>query len=129
MVPLSFIGAAFIPSADQGELLISLELAPSASIYQTNLITQQAEKIIMKQPEVTNFFSSIGFVSGSTAGTTNNSNLSEITITMVDKDKRSVSAEEFGLALQKKLSTSIPGAKLPHHQHQLQGEQTSHLSR
>jgi len=112
LVPLGLIGAAFIPSADQGELLISLELAPSASIYQTNMITQQAEKMIMKQPEVTNVFSSIGFVSGSTAGTTNNSNLSEITITMVDKDKRRVSAEEFGLALQKKLSKTIPGAKI-----------------
>nr|WP_067058275.1 efflux RND transporter permease subunit [Mucilaginibacter sp. L294] len=112
LVPLGFIGAAFIPSADQGELLITLELAPSASIYQTNMITQQAEKLIMKQPEVTKVFSSIGFVSGSIAGTTNNSNRAEITITMVDKKQRDITAEDFGGKLQKQLSAVIPGVKI-----------------
>jgi len=112
LIPFGFIGASFIPSADQGELLINLELAPSASLYQTNMITQQAEKIIRKQPEVTKVFSSIGFVTGSTAGTTNNSNLAELTISMVDKKQRTISAEEFGLKLQKQLSASIPGAKI-----------------
>lgn len=112
LIPFGFIGGAFMPTQDQGELLINLELAPSASIYQTNMITQQAEKMIMKQPEVTRVFSSIGFVSGSVAGTTNNSNLAEITITLVDKKDRSMSAEDFGVQLQRKLSAAIPGAKV-----------------
>ena len=112
LIPFGFVGAAFIPSADQGELLINLELAPSASVYQTNMITQQAEKMIMQQPEVTRVFSSIGFVSGSVAGTTNNSNLAEMTISMVDKDKRDITAEDFGILLQKKLSRVIPGVKI-----------------
>ncbi|MBE7176263.1 MAG: efflux RND transporter permease subunit [Mucilaginibacter polytrichastri] len=112
LIPTGFIGAAFMPTMDQGELLINLELAPSASIYQTNLTTQQAEKLIMKQPEVKRVFSSIGFVSGSVAGSTNNLNLSEITITLKDKEERSVTAEEFGIQMQKKLSAVIPGAKI-----------------
>jgi HAE1 family hydrophobic/amphiphilic exporter-1 len=112
LVPFGFIGAAFIPSADQGELLMTLELAPSASIYQTNMTTQQAEKLIMKQPEVTRVFSSIGFVSGSVAGTTNNSNRAEITITMVDKKDRNITAEEFGGRMQKQLAGIIPGVKI-----------------
>lgn len=112
LIPFGFIGAAFMPSADQGELMIKLELAPSASVYQTNMIAQQAEKVIMKQPEVVRTFSSIGFVGGSVAGASNNSNLAEITITLKDKNERSVSAEEFGNQMQKKLSTLIPGAKI-----------------
>jgi HAE1 family hydrophobic/amphiphilic exporter-1 len=112
LIAFGFIGGAFVPSADQGELLINLELAPSASIYQTNMITQQAEKLIMKQPEVIRVFSSIGFITGSVAGTTNNSNLAEITVTMVDKSKRNITAEDFGIELQKKLSAVIPGAKI-----------------
>lgn len=112
LVGFGFIGAAFIPSADQGELLITLELAPSASLYQTNMTTQQAEKLIMKQPEVTRVFSSIGFVSGSVAGTTNNSNRAEITVTMVDKKERNITAEDFGGKLQKQLSAIIPGVKI-----------------
>jgi len=112
LVPAGFIGAAFIPSADQGELLMTLELAPSASIYQTNMITQQAEKLILKQPEVTRAFSSVGFVSGSVAGSTNNSNRAEITITMVDKEDRNITAEDFGGRMQKQLSAAIPGVKI-----------------
>ena len=112
LLPMGYIGATFIPSADQGELLINLELAPSASIQQTNKITQQAEKIILAQPEVTKAFSSIGFVTGSVAGTTNNANLAEITVTMVDKDQRTITAEEFGEILQKKISQALAGVKV-----------------
>ncbi|TDO24256.1 efflux RND transporter permease subunit [Pedobacter duraquae] len=112
LIPFGFIGAAFMPTADQGELMINLELAPSASIYQTNMVTQEAEKMIMKDSLVTKVFSSVGFVSGSVAGTSNNSNRSEITITLVDKKKRNMSAEEFGTYMQRKLSAAIPGAKI-----------------
>ncbi|MDN5284868.1 MAG: Acriflavin resistance protein [Mucilaginibacter sp.] len=112
LVPFGFVGAAFIPAADQGELLMTLELAPSASVYQTNMVTQEAEKMIMKQAEVTRVFSSIGFVGGSVTGATNNSNLAEITINMVDKKDRDVTAEDFGGRMQKQLSAVIPGVKI-----------------
>lgn len=112
LIPLGFIGGAFMPTQDQGELMINLELSPTASIYQTNMLTREAEELILKEPEVVKVFSSIGFVSGSVAGTSNNSNLSEITVSMVDKKDRSISPEEFGVRLQKKLSTVLPGAKI-----------------
>lgn len=107
-----FIGATFIPAGDQGELLIKLELAPSTSIYQTNMATQEAERVIMKHPEVRNVFSSIGFVGGSVTGTSNNSNLAELAVTLVDKNERSLDASAFGLKLQEELSSKIPGAKI-----------------
>lgn len=107
-----FIGAAFIPAGDQGEVLIKLELTPAASIYQTNMVTQQAEKIILAHPAVHKVFSSIGFVSGSVAGTSNNSNLSELTVTMKDLKDRDISSEDFGVAIQQKLSAAIPGIKV-----------------
>lgn len=107
-----FIGATFMPSGDQGELLINLELQPSSTIYQTNMATQQAEKVIMEQPEVKNVFSSVGFVGGSVAGSSNNGNLAELTISLVDKEKRNVTSQEFGLILQQKLSAIMPGVKV-----------------
>jgi HAE1 family hydrophobic/amphiphilic exporter-1 len=107
-----FIGAAFIPSGDQGEVIIKLELTPAASIYQTNMVTQQAEKIILERPEVSKVFSSIGFVSGSVAGTSNNANLAELTVTMTDVKERSISSEDFGVLIQGKISAAIPGVKV-----------------
>jgi len=112
LIPFGFIGAAFMPSADQGELLIKLELAPSATIYQTNMVTQEAEKMIKAQPAVVRTFSSIGFVSGGVAGAGNNANLAEITVTLTDKKERTLSAEEFGNDMQKRLSKVIPGVKI-----------------
>jgi HAE1 family hydrophobic/amphiphilic exporter-1 len=111
LVPTGFIGAAFIPKADQSDLILNMELEPTATIYKTNLLVQQAEKILLEQPEVEKVFSSIGFVSGSVSGTNSNSNLAELTITLVDKKKRNRTAEEYGTFIQSKLSASITGAK------------------
>jgi HAE1 family hydrophobic/amphiphilic exporter-1 len=96
LVAKGFVGAAFIPAGDKGELLVHLELAPAASIYQTNLSTQQAEKLVMARPEVSNVFSSIGFVTGSISGTSNNSNLAEMTVTLVDAEDRRVRYNDSG---------------------------------
>lgn len=111
LVPTGFIGAAFIPKADQSDLILNIELEPTATIYKTNLLVQQAEKILLDQPEVEKVFSSIGFVSGSVSGTNSNSNLAELTVTLVDKKKRSRTAEEYGTFIQGKLSAVITGAK------------------
>ncbi|UII25597.1 efflux RND transporter permease subunit [Fulvivirga maritima] len=112
LVGKGFIGFAFIPESDQGELNINLELEPTASIYQTNSITQQAEKIILEQKEVEKVFSSIGFVSGSVAGTSNNSNMAELTVSLVDEGERDMSSQEFGLKMKQVLTQEIPGVKV-----------------
>lgn len=111
LIAKGFIGSTFIPQSDQGQLIIEMELSPIASVYQTNMVTQEAEKMIMARPEVTNVFSSIGFITGSVAGTTNNANLAELTISLVNKKQRTVSSQQFALDIQKKLSASIPGVK------------------
>ncbi len=112
LIGKGFIGAAFIPSSDQGELLINLELTPAASIYQTNMVTQEVEKMIMAQPEVEKVFSSIGFVTGGVVGAGNNSNRAELTVSLVDAKKRSITAEQFGVMMQQKLSAAISGVKI-----------------
>lgn len=111
LVPGGFIGAAFIPKTDQSTIIINMELEPSATIYKTNMLTQQAEQIIMTQPEVKKVFSSIGFVNGSVSGTESNANLAELTLTLIDIKKRKLSSEQFGQFIQQKLSGAISGVK------------------
>ncbi|AXY72566.1 efflux RND transporter permease subunit [Paraflavitalea soli] len=111
LVPMGFIGAAFIPKADQSNLVLNMELEPTATIYRTNTLVQQAEEFLLKQPEVEKVFSSIGFVTGSVSGTSSNNNLAELTLTLVDKEKRTMSAEDYGTFIQQKLSSLIAGAK------------------
>jgi hydrophobic/amphiphilic exporter-1 (mainly G- bacteria), HAE1 family len=112
LIAKGFIGSTFIPDGDQGTLIVKLEGAPSASLYQTNLLTRQAEQLLLSRQEVTNVFSSIGFVTGSVAGTSNNANLSELTVSLTDKKNRKISTQAFGLAMQKMLSATIAGVKV-----------------
>ncbi|MCT3897519.1 efflux RND transporter permease subunit [Elizabethkingia anophelis] len=112
LVAKGFIGSSFIPSGDQGEILVTVELAPSTSLYQTNITTEEVEKIILSKPEVKNVFSSVGFVSGSVSGSSNNSNRAEITVSLVEAKDRQVSSEEFGIKLKNELSEAIPGIKI-----------------
>ena len=110
LVPAGFIGAAFMPKSDQGEMSIQLELAPTASIYQTNTLAQQAEQIIMKHPEVTNVFTNVGYTS-SGLGTSSNSNIADLNVKLIDKKQRTISTDDFGQMLKKEVS-QLPGVKV-----------------
>lgn len=108
LLPFGFIGATFIPAGDKGEFNINLELPPSASVYQTNMLANATEKIILKHPEVKTVFSSIGFVAGSVAGSSNNGNLAQLSVIL--NDERTISSEDFGILLQREVSEKVPGA-------------------
>ncbi|GAB3694660.1 efflux RND transporter permease subunit [Spirosoma flavus] len=110
LVPTGFIGAAFMPQSDQGEMSVQLELAPTASIYQSNAVSQRAEQIIMKHPEVSNVFTNVGYTSSGIA-TSSNSNIVDLNVKLVDKKQRTISTEEFGQLLKKDVA-QIPGIKV-----------------
>lgn len=105
-----FIGASFISQGDQGEFVLKIELEPTASVYQTNLVAIQAEKILMAQPEVITVFSNVGY-SGSGIATVSNSNKAEINVKMIDKLERLISAEDFGKKMEEEIG-QIPGVKV-----------------
>ncbi len=110
LVPAGFIGGAFMPASDQGEIAVQLELAPTASVYQTNEAVQKAEKILLKHPGVTNVFSNVGYTSTAIASTSN-SNLADINVKLVDKKERTYSTDEFGVEIKKEIA-KIPGVKV-----------------
>jgi HAE1 family hydrophobic/amphiphilic exporter-1 len=104
-----FIGSAFVSPSDRGEVTIHLELAPQTSIYQTNQVTQQVEKMLFAQPEVVNVFSNIGYSSNGVA-TSSNGNISDINVSLTDRKERSASTDAFGIRM-KKLIAAIPGVR------------------
>jgi len=110
LVPAGFIWAAFMPQSDQGEMNVQLELAPTASIYQTNAAAQRAEQLILKHPEVTNVFTNVGFVSNGLA-TAANSNYADLNVKLVDKGDRRYATEAFGQLLKREVG-QIPGVKV-----------------
>ncbi|MCO5267521.1 MAG: efflux RND transporter permease subunit [Brumimicrobium sp.] len=106
-----FIGGAFISQGDRGEFIVSLELDPSATLYQTNEVTQKAEKIIMKYPDVITVFSNVGVSTGSEVSSSSSGNASEITVKLTDKLERKLTDIEIGEQIKDEIA-QIPGVKV-----------------
>ncbi len=110
LVPAGFIGAAFIPKSDQGEMGVNIELGPTASIYQTNAVSQQAGQIVLKNPDVVTVFTSVG-TSGNSLATAATSNVATLTVKLTDKKDRTQSTDQIGQEFKREIS-QIPGTKV-----------------
>jgi HAE1 family hydrophobic/amphiphilic exporter-1 len=108
---MGFIGMAFMNNGDQGEFVVKLEGEPQNTLYQTTQLTQQVENMLLQKPEVIKVFSNIGYAGGSAGTSSNVKNKSEITVTLVPKDQRSVSVEKFAAQVKEEI-LQIPGLKV-----------------
>lgn len=112
LIPAGFIGTAFVSPSDRGELNIALEMAAETPVYQMNQAALQAERIVMARPEVTKVFTSVGTQSGNALiGTSSNSNIAELAITLVAKEDRKISTDDFGIDMRNEIA-KIPGVKI-----------------
>jgi HAE1 family hydrophobic/amphiphilic exporter-1 len=111
LIPAGFIGTAFASSGDRGEFAVKVELAPQTPLYETNQVTRQIEQILLSKPEVSKVFTSVGAQTGSSLSSSSNTNLAEVTVTLVDKKERKISTDDFSAEIRNELS-KIPGVKL-----------------
>lgn len=111
MLPrLGFIGTEFMPEVDRGEFTITLELDPGASIEQTNLVTQQIEKLLNQREDVEKILTNVGTSSEGIIGLFAN-NTAEINVKVISKDKRQKGIDEIGMEIKKEIQ-KIPGVKV-----------------
>ncbi len=66
LVPL--LPKGFIPVADRGQTIVTLELAPGSSLSATEQITQQAIRLLRAMPEVTGVFAAVGSAASADQG-------------------------------------------------------------
>lgn len=111
LVANGFIGAEFMTNGDRGEFAIKLEGEPQNTIYETNMLTQKVEKLLYSKPEVVKVFSNVGFSSGQAGLGTAEQNKSEVTVTLVPKEQRSVTVQEYAAMIKDELQ-QIPGIKV-----------------
>ncbi|MCX6169263.1 MAG: efflux RND transporter permease subunit [Ignavibacteriales bacterium] len=110
LIPLGFIGAEFMTQTDRGEFAVSLELAPGTTIEQTNIVSQQVEKMIGKMPEVDRMYANVGSSTEGLVGFAS-SNSTEITVTLIPKENRIKSTDQVGNEI-KQMVQRIPGVKV-----------------
>lgn len=113
LVGMQFIGAEFMPNGDRGEFTIQLEGEPQNTLHQTNMLTEKVEKLLFSKPEVEKVFTNVGYSSSSGfTGTSGVSHKSEMTVKIIDKKERKVSAEKYAEMIKKEILNTIPGLKV-----------------
>lgn len=111
LFPMGLIGFEFMPQVDRGELNISIELEPGATLEETNFMTQRIEKMLNQIPEITKIQSNVGTSDNGMLGSLGVNNQSQIYVSLVDKNKRKKSTDDVSQDL-KILLSKVPGIKL-----------------
>ncbi|HZB12216.1 MAG TPA: efflux RND transporter permease subunit [Chryseolinea sp.] len=113
LVGAGFIGSEFVAQGDRSELVMMLEYPKKTSVDHNNVMTLKIEKYIASKPEVVSLFTSVGQSSESGMGTSQGTAYkSEINVKLVEPDKRTVSADVYGVLLKNEILQKFPGVKV-----------------
>jgi len=112
LVTKGYIGSAFIKQGDRGEFIVQMELSKDATIQQTNRATQIAEEYLLSKPEVTGVFTTVGRQTGLLSGGQKSPNLAEMTIKLMDKEKRSHPTSLYSVQIRNELDAILPGVDI-----------------
>lgn len=94
----------FVPSQDQGRLMLRVQTAVGSDIRETDALFRKVESYIAARPEVTRSFAVVGGFGGGVSG-------GVVFVSMLDKRDRKVSQAEFASLLRKELN-SYPGVRV-----------------
>lgn len=97
----------FMPFSDDGDIELTVELPQGYDISRTEDISRIIEKRLSQYDEIEHIVTQLGRASSINTGT----NLSTISVSMVDKDKRDISNEKLAAKITRDLS-DIPGADI-----------------
>ncbi len=89
--------SSFLPSEDQGNILVNVQLPPGATLERTTAVMEQVEAQVLKQPEVQSMVGVLGF---SFSGQGQNAGLAFVTLKPWDERKGAgMSAESLAARL------------------------------
>lgn len=111
-----FIPQDFVPGADRGRASLSIELAPGATLTETEAVVKAATEILRSRPETQSVFASLGtdnsgqMAIGSVthAGDPRQANL---IVTLVPRSQRNITQQQFEALLRPELE-KLPGARV-----------------
>ncbi len=116
LIPL--ISQDFVPGADRGRISMSIELAPGATLDETDAVVREATRIMRERPEVTSVFASLGTLVGGGGGPglgsvtrSGDPRTANILATLVPFQQRALRQVEIENLLRPKLEM-IPGARV-----------------
>ncbi len=106
-----FIGIEFVANGDNGEFQIKAELPKDVPLEQTNFLTQQIERKLLNDPNVTNVFTTVGAADGGSISAGGSPYLAEVNVKLVPAEERTMTSGEYAAQIKLDLQRSLPGAK------------------
>lgn len=113
-----YIPRDFVPGADRGRSSIAIELAPGATIADTEIAVQQATRLLKARPEVVSVFASMGTSNTGAGGPglgsmtrAGDPRTANLIVTLVPRAERRVTQSQFE-ALARPDLDRIPGARV-----------------
>lgn len=110
----NFIGSEMMPLADVGQAYGVLETDAGSSFEQTERITRQVEKLMLKHPEIKHVSSEVGVDPGGTyfnGYSMQQANTATFMITLSDKDARKKTIWQIIDSVQSDALSQIPGIR------------------
>lgn len=98
LVTIVFIPKTFLPTPDNGEFNVNIELPVGSSLMATSTFTEKIEKVFDGDSAVDMVLTVIG-------NTNNESNKSSLFVRLVERKKRSMSTSDYKEMVRKKLSS------------------------
>ncbi len=114
VIPLAgSLGFEFMPSIDQGQFSIKIESPAGTNLETTNRVVAQVEELLARQPEIEAGFARVGSTAGTVSfgATSQGPHTANISVTLVDKNKRPRSDRQIISALRREVAR-IAGAKI-----------------
>lgn len=111
-VKFGYIGGEFFPKMDKSEFLVQIELPKDASLEQTNIVLQEAEKYLREKPEVIDMITMVGQSSKGFGGTQATSYQGEIHVILTDKNEREDNTFVFAAKVRRELEEKLVKAKV-----------------
>lgn len=96
LATIAFIPKTFLPSPDNGEFMVNIELPVGSSLMATSQFTEKIEKIFDGDKAVDIVLTIVG-------NTNNESNKSSLFVRLVERKKRSMSTTDYKESVRKKL--------------------------
>jgi HAE1 family hydrophobic/amphiphilic exporter-1 len=106
----------FIPASDKGRSILAIELAPGASLADTDAAARRAVGILKARPEVMSVYTALGTQTSSSGSIGPDSSSGEVrkatlTVNLKPRDERALTQQQFEASVASQLA-EVPGARV-----------------
>jgi hydrophobe/amphiphile efflux-1 (HAE1) family protein len=112
---IAFMPTDFMPASDRGRSMLTIELAPGATLAETDAAVQQATEILTARPEVASVYAGIGTQTSSgphgASGSAGEVRKATVTVNLVPRSERKLSQQQLEAEVGPELA-KIPAARV-----------------